>query len=62
MTCQTIDHVTASLDQIVADCKSANGIPGYFAILYRRVTRRVKAGIHAGEFEDNARMERLVKR
>lgn len=32
---------------------------GYFAVLYRRVTLRVKAGILNGEFEDNVRMEKL---
>lgn len=30
-----------------------------FAILYRQVTRRIKKGILAGEFEDNPRMEIL---
>jgi hypothetical protein len=60
MTCHTIDDVIAGLDQIVADCKATNCTLGYFAILYRRVTRRVKAGILTGEFEDKARMERLV--
>jgi len=60
MNNRTIDDVVICLDQIVADCKSTHCTLGYFAVLYRRVTQRVKAGILAGEFEDNARMERLV--
>lgn len=32
---------------------------GYFAALYRNVTRRVQAGIRDGAFDDGARVERL---
>src|SRR6202008_4811607 len=32
---------------------------GYFAALYYKVTSRVRDGIHNGEFEDGARMEKL---
>lgn len=55
----TIDDVLLRLDQIVAECKSRQSRIGYFAILYRQVTRRIKDGILAGEFEDNPRMEVL---
>ncbi len=55
----TILEVIDRLDNIVAACRLKNSRIGYFAILYRQVTLRVSSGILAGEFEDNARMERL---
>ncbi|MBN7811440.1 hypothetical protein J0A68_10770 [Algoriphagus sp. H41] len=55
----TIDDVLIRMDQIVEECKAKQSRIGYFAILYRQVTRRVKDGILAGEFEDNPRMEVL---
>ncbi|MFN4000459.1 DUF5995 family protein [Algoriphagus sp.] len=56
---QTIDDVLIRMDQIVAECATQQCRIGYFAILYRQVTRRVRDGILAGEFEDNPRMEVL---
>ncbi len=56
---KTIDDVLLRLDQIVDECKSRQSRIGYFAVLYRHVTRRIKEGIVAGEFEDNPRMEVL---
>ncbi|MEP0711369.1 DUF5995 family protein [Algoriphagus sp.] len=56
---QTIDDVLVRMDQIVAECKSNQSRIGYFAILYRQVTRRIRVGILAQEFEDNPRMEKL---
>jgi len=56
---KTIEEVLIRMDQIVADCKASQSRIGYFAILYRQVTRRVRDGILAGEFEDNLRMELL---
>lgn len=55
----TINDVLLRLDQIVGECKVRQSRIGYFAILYRQVTRRVRDGILAGEFEDNPRMEIL---
>ncbi|GAB3233552.1 hypothetical protein J0A67_21075 [Algoriphagus aestuariicola] len=55
----TIHDVLLRMDQIVDECKSKQSRIGYFAILYRQVTRRVRDGILAGEFEDNPRMEVL---
>jgi hypothetical protein len=55
----TIDEVLIRMDEIVAECKDNQSRIGYFAILYRQVTRRVRDGILAGEFEDNPRMEVL---
>lgn len=56
---KTIEEVLVRMDQIVSDCHSKQSRIGYFAILYRQVTRRIRDGILAGEFEDNARMEIL---
>lgn len=56
---KTIDEVLSRMDEIVAECGQKNSRIGYFAILYRQVTRRIKKGIELQEFEDNPRMERL---
>ncbi|WP_026951188.1 DUF5995 family protein [Algoriphagus mannitolivorans] len=56
---ETIDEVLGKMDQIVKECKSTQCRIGYFGILYRQVTRRIKQGILNGEFEDNPRMEKL---
>ncbi|MCH7413658.1 DUF5995 family protein [Belliella sp. R4-6] len=56
---KTIDDVIARMDEIVAECAAKESRLGYFAILYRQVTIRVKEGILKGEFEDNPRMEKL---
>jgi hypothetical protein len=55
----TIDEVLNKMDEIVQECRAGNSRMGYFAVLYRNVTRRIKAGIENNEFEDNARMELL---
>ena len=55
----TINEVLLKLDEIVEECRIRQSRIGYFAILYRQVTRRVKEGILQGEFEDNLRMEKL---
>lgn len=56
---KTIDEVLIRMDQVVTECKANQSRIGYFAILYRQVTRRVRDGILAAEFEDNPRMEVL---
>lgn len=56
---KTIEDVLVRMDQIVEECKKQQSRIGYFTILYRQVTRRVRDGILAGEFEDNPRMEVL---
>lgn len=56
---KTIEEVLVRMDRIVDECKSSQSRIGYFAILYRQVTRRIKSGIVAQEFEDNERMEKL---
>lgn len=55
----TINEVLVRLDEIIEECRKSQSRIGYFAILYRQVTRRVKDGILLGEFEDNPRMEKL---
>ena len=59
MTCKTIDEVIAQLTMIIDDCKNRQDTLGYFAVLYRKVTQRVKRGILQNEFEDGKRMELL---
>ena len=56
---QSIDEVLARLDDIVDHAFAERDRLGFFAVLYRTVTRAVKQGIAAGRFEDGPRMERL---
>ena len=59
MNPRTIDEVLAELDQIIRQARETRDRLGYFAVLYRNVTIKVKEGIAAGLFEDGARMEKL---
>lgn len=59
MQATTINEVITILDKIIKDSKASNNPIGYFAILYREVTRNVKHGIEKNQFEDNQRMEIL---
>lgn len=59
MAATTIDDIITSLEQIIADCTRNNSRLGYFAALYLKVTKSVKEGIAAGQFEDGPRMEQL---
>jgi hypothetical protein len=55
----TIDELLAEFDDLVA-WSIASGSPiGYFAAVYRGVTRTVKDKIAAGTFQDNERMTRF---
>jgi hypothetical protein len=56
---KTIDEVIEALDTIIQQCENNNDTAGYFAALYRKVTRRVKQGITNNEFEDGPRMAQL---
>jgi len=56
---ESIDGVLLSLDRVIDWSKQNGSRLGYFAALYRKVTRAVKAGIADGTFEDGPRMERL---
>lgn len=55
----SIGEVIHRMDQIVEQCKRDQLRAGYFAVLYRFVTIRIKQGIENREFDDNARMEKL---
>lgn len=55
----TIDEVLAALDGIIERARLDGDRRGYFAVLYRDVTAKVKEGIEAGFFDDAERMERL---
>lgn len=59
MPATSINEVIARIDGITREAARSGHRRGYFAALYDRVTRRVRDGIARGEFEDNARMERL---
>jgi hypothetical protein len=59
MPINTIDDVIATLEFIIQESETNNSTHGYFAALYLKVTRQVKAGIIAGDFQDNKRMEQL---
>jgi hypothetical protein len=56
---RSIDDVLAGLDDVVAQALEDGDRAGYFAVLYRKVTAKVKEGIAAGFFDDPGRMERL---
>jgi hypothetical protein len=59
MPATTIGEVIGQLDAMVRWARTQGSRLGYFAALYREVTRRVKARIEEGFFEDGRRMERL---
>jgi hypothetical protein len=59
MTHETVDNVLEELDEIVDWAIESRHRAGYFAALYRRVTRRIKHEIETGRFEDAERMKRL---
>jgi len=56
---ETIDQVIAALDSIIQWAWEAKSRLGYFAALYRRVTRSVKDGIDQGKFQNGPLLERL---
>ena len=55
----TIDEVTFILEGIITIEVADNSNLAFFPILYKKVTERIKEGIHKKEFDDNPRMERL---
>jgi uncharacterized protein DUF5995 len=59
MATDPIDQVLAEMDEIVSWCTANDSRAGYFAALYRRVTRTVRSRIGTGYFEDDQRMETL---
>src|SRR5271166_5033263 len=59
MALQTIDEVVSALDTIVQQSYENASRLGYFAALYRRVTRAVRYGITNGRFQNGPLMEKL---
>ena len=53
----TIDAAIAAMDREVERCVGCGDAGGYFAIIYRAVTERVRDGIAAGDFADGEQME-----
>src|SRR5450432_1487343 len=56
----TIDEVIAQLEKIITWCEINNNCAGYFAVLYYKVTRKLKDCINNKDFEDCIRMEHMV--
>jgi len=59
MPVETIDDVIRGLDQIIDWAWNEKNRLGYFAALYRRVTRAVREGIDQGQFQNGPLMEKL---
>lgn len=59
MQANNITEVIHILDAIIADCKQKNSRLGYFAVLYKLMTKAVVKGMNENIFEDVARMEKL---
>lgn len=59
MSPRTIGDVVNRLDSIIEQSRRERSRAGYFALLYRGVTVRVRDGIRNGRFDDGDRMERL---
>lgn len=55
----TIDEVIEQLEKIIDYSIINNNCGGYFAVLYHKVTCKIKDCISKKDFEDCARMERL---
>lgn len=56
---ETIDAAIAAMDGEVERCVECGDAGGYFTVVYRAVTERVRDGIVAGEFADGEQMERF---
>ncbi len=56
---KNIDEVIEMLQDIVLHSIEKQSTKGYFAVLYLKVTQKVKEGIDKGTFEDGPRMEEL---
>lgn len=55
----SIDEVILRLEKIITYCEMNNNCAGYFAMLYHKVTCKIRDCITSKDFEDGARMERL---
>lgn len=59
MATSSIDEVLRELDRVIDRAHAEEDRIGFFAVLYRKVTAKVKEGVEEGFFDDNPRMERL---
>lgn len=55
----TIDEIIIELESIVENCMLSNSCLGYFAVLYLKVTCRIKEELANKSFENCIRMEKL---
>ncbi len=55
----SIDAAIDEMDRIIDRSITTGDARGWFAIVYRAVTARVRTGLAAGEFDDAERMERF---
>ncbi len=55
----TIDEIIGILEDIIIETTANNDPKGYFAVLYQKVTKKVKEGVEQQFFEDGARMATL---
>ena len=56
---ESIDDVIRVLDSIIEESLKTGETSGYFAVLYQKVTIKVKEEIAAGFFDNGPRMEKL---
>lgn len=59
MALADIDIVLERLDGVIEETIAANSRAGYFAAMYRKVTKAVRRGVVDGRFADGDRMARL---
>jgi hypothetical protein len=55
-----IEAIVGRLDAVIADARVRRHRLGFFAAMYRQVTRCVGREVEAGAFDDNIRMARFV--
>lgn len=58
-TLNSIDDVIDVLEEIILESETNNNPIGYFAVLYQKVTKKIKEGIENAFFDDGPRMEHL---
>lgn len=59
MATTSIDEALDAMDAVIDRARAEGDRRGYFAVLYRKVTAKVKEGVEAGFFDDADRMVRL---
>ncbi|MFB6344003.1 DUF5995 family protein [Saccharicrinis sp. FJH62] len=59
MAANTLNEVIEQLEKIILESIEKQSTYGYFAVLYQKVTIRVKEKLGTGYFDDDARMEQF---